>query len=907
MQEKRPDPDELLKQINKQEEQEHSGKGRLKIFFGYAAGVGKTFAMLDTAHSTLKAGTDLVVGYVEPHTRPETIALLEGLEIIPPLNVEYKGITLKEFDLDAVLKRKPQVVLVDELAHTNAQGCRHKKRFQDIEELLQAGIDVYTTVNVQHLESLNDIVASITQVIVRERIPDYIFDKADQVELVDIEPDDLMERLMRGKIYKERQAKKALGHFFTKENLIALREIALRRTADRVNKLAENSKKPTSGGEYYAGEHILICLSSSPSNAKVIRTGARMANSFHASFTALYVETPGTKEMCSDNLARLRENIRLAKDLGAKISTAYGENIPYQIAEYTKVNSVSTIVMGRSNNTGGLFRTKPKFVDQLTELAPNLDVHIIPDNLPKYDAKKEQQKKKMEVRWLDLGKMIGIIALCTLIGLGFENLGVKESNIITMYILGVLICATLTQGRIYGILGSFVSVLAFNFFFTDPRMTLHMYDPGYPLTVVVMLASSLITSTLTMRVKSQAKLTAQKAHRMEILLETSRKLQRAKNVEDIYKRISVQLVKLLNKDIIIYPVEEDHLEAPILFPQTLKEQKEYKNNLDEYAVANWVYKNRKPAGISTDTLPGAKAYYLPVGNRDGMFAVVGIAIEKKEDLDPLDQSILISMLNEFHFVLEKYDLNEKQKQVSMQAERERLRSNLLRAISHDLRTPLTSISGNASVLLSNGDIFDKETRRQLYEDIYDDSLWLINLVENLLSVTRIENGTMNINRNPELLSEVIGEALQHINRKKTEHQIEVEIPDDMLMARVDASLIVQVVINIVDNAIKYTDTGSIIKISAFKKHRMAVIEIADNGNGVLDEDKEKLFDMFFTANNNRGDSRRGLGLGLSLCESIVIAHGGQIYVRDNIPKGTIFGFTLELEEVYINENDSISG
>ena len=391
MEMQRPDPDVLLKRIE-EEKNEDRRFGRLKIFFGYAAGVGKTYAMLEAAHAAKDAGIDVVAGYIEPHTRPETLALLEGLEQLPPLKVEYKGISQNEFDLDGALRRRPQLILVDELAHTNVEGSRHKKRYQDIEELLRAGIDVYTTVNVQHIESLNDIVASITGVIVKERVPDSVFDHADQVELVDIEPDDLIERINQGKVYRNAQAEKALKNFFVPENLISLREIALRRSADRVSRRAEESAKHSDGQKHATEEHILICLSSSPSNAKVIRTASRMADAFHGTFTALYVKTSNVAKGDGEGSNRFKENMRLAEQLGAKIVTVYGEDVALQIAEYARVSGVSKVVIGRSNNKKGLFRQNKNLVERLTSIAPNLDIYIIPDTLPPFAGKRAERR-----------------------------------------------------------------------------------------------------------------------------------------------------------------------------------------------------------------------------------------------------------------------------------------------------------------------------------------------------------------------------------------------------------------------------------------------------------------------------------------------------------------------------------
>lgn len=458
MNETRPSPEELLKKIN--EEELENQRGKLKIFFGYAAGVGKTYAMLDAAHAAKKAGVDVVVGYIEPHTRPETLALLDGLELLPKLEVKYKGITLKEFDLDGALQRKPELILVDELAHTNAHGLRHKKRYSDIEELLSAGIDVYTTVNVQHIESLNDIIASITHVVVKERVPDRFFNDAFQVELIDIEPSDLIDRLNTGKIYREKQAKRALNNFFTRENLAALREIALRETADRVNKEVTVNKS-YSKGIYHTNEHILVCLSSSPSNTKVIRAAARMAEAFHAEFTALFVETIVSKELGEKNIQKLRENLKLAEDLGAKVETVYGDDVPYQVAEFAKLSGVSKIILGRTKRRKFLLRSKLGYVDRIIELAPEIDLYVIPDS-EDIVAKRKYQVKNIKISSSDIVKTLGILALSVGISAILYSLGFSEANVITVFILGVLLISNKTDGIIYGGIASLASVILFN-------------------------------------------------------------------------------------------------------------------------------------------------------------------------------------------------------------------------------------------------------------------------------------------------------------------------------------------------------------------------------------------------------------------------------------------------------------
>ena len=898
MTDQRPDPDALLRELKLKEE---TRTGKLKIFFGYAAGVGKTYAMLEAAHHAKEMGVDVVAGYIEPHVRPETLALLDGLEQLPNKEIPYKNITLREFDLDGALARKPQLILVDELAHTNAAGSRHRKRYHDIEELLRAGISVYTTVNVQHLESLNDVVASITGIAVAERLPDRIFDRADQVEVVDIEPADLLERLKEGKIYRPNQAARAMDHFFTLKNLAALREIALRRTADRLNRAADTGV----GTKAKSSEHILVCLSGAPSNANVIRTAARMAEAFRSSFTALFVETSDFKDMSDDNRSRLRANLRLAEELGARIATVYGDDTPLQIAEYARASGVTKIVLGRSNNKRFFWERSKNLVDRLNALAPDLDIHIIPDTYPAYRAPRKSWNLSERFTVKDALRTLVILAVCTMVGLAFAYLDFSEANIIMIYQLGVLVVAMVTSGRLYSLAASILSILIFNFFFTVPLFTLHFNDKSYLATFLVMFLVAFLSSSLTTRIKRQARLASRQAYRTQVLLEASQTLQKAEGQEAILEAMAVQLRKLLERTALYYPVLPDGtLGQPRFFPVEPTVDTGAYLGPDETAVASWVQKNNKHAGATTNTLPNAKCLYLAVRGEGSALAVAGIAIEEGREPDAFEKNLMLAIVDECGLVLEKELLGQEKHRVEEQAQQEALRANLLRAISHDLRTPLTAISGNAGILMENASVLDAAKRRQLYTSIYDDSMWLANLVENLLSVSRIENGTIRLKMEPELLEEVFQEALTHLDRKAKEHTITVELPDDMLMAKMDARLIVQVVINIVNNAIKYTPPGSHVQVSARKRGESVEVRIADDGPGISDEAKAKLFDMFYTANNARGDGRRGLGLGLSLCRSIVQAHGGSITVEDNYPKGAIFSFTLPLAEVNTDEQTS---
>ena len=897
MEDRRADPDELLKAI--QSEESTSKLGQLKIFFGYAAGVGKTYAMLKAAHAAKRRGADVVAGYIEPHARPRTAELLGGLEQLPARTVLYNGIELKEFDVKAALCRRPQLILVDELAHTNAEGSHNKKRYQDVEELLRAGIDVYTTVNVQHIESLNDMVASITGVTVRERIPDSVFDEASQVELVDIEPPELIGRLNDGKIYQETQARHALSNFFSVENLTALREIALRRCADRVNRMAE-SVRVQNNSDYYTDEHILVCLSSSPTNPKIIRTAARMAQAFHAQFTALFVETSDFKSMSAENTARLRENIRLAQQLGASVETTYGDDVALQIAEYARISGVSKIVLGRYNAVRNRLFAKQTLTERLIAYAPGLDVYIIPDKPVKGC---HPQKRMKERGWFSLRDVLcslGILTAVTGIGFLFYHFGFSEANIITIYILGVLLTAVTTSARAYSLISALASVLVFNFFFTVPRFSLNAYDAGYPVTFLIMFLAAFITGTLAMRIKMQARQSAQAAYRTKVMFDTNQELQKADGKEEIISVTAKQLVRLLERSVLFYTKNGVELSEPAIFQNTEAEDTAAYVTKNEKAVAAWAFQNNKRAGATTDTLSSAKCLYLAVRIENRIYGVVGVAMDQGA-LEPFENSVLLSILGECALALENEQTTREKEQAAILAKNEQLRANLLRAISHDLRTPLTSISGNAGVLLANAEDILPEKKTQLYTDIYDDSMWLINLVENLLAVTRIEEGTMNLRLKPELMDDVIADALRHINRKKAEHHIVVTQSNELALAKMDARLIVQVVINIIDNAIKYTPKDSEIKVTTYVMNQQVVTEIADNGPGIPDEAKPRIFDMFYTANAKIADSRRSMGLGLALCKSILTAHGGSIAVEDNAPTGTVFRFMLPVEEVKLHE------
>ncbi|MGN1165641.1 MAG: DUF4118 domain-containing protein [Lachnospiraceae bacterium] len=869
---------------------EKNCRGHLRIFFGYAQGTGKTYTMLKAAYLAKRKGIDVVAGYVEPYKGTNAEELLKGLEQLPPLVIRKEDHIQTEFNLDAAIKRKPQLILLDELAHTNAEECRHLKRYQDVEELLRAGIDVYTTVNVQNIESLNDTVTSITEVPVKERIPDSVFDNADQVEFVDIPPQELFERMKSEEFCGKREV--------SLENLSAFRELALTRCVDRVNHVSE---------KYDFHEHILVCISASPSNEKIIRMAARMANAFRCKLTALFVETPDYEKMEKKDRERLRKNIRLAQQLGAQIETVYGDDIAYQIAEFARLAGVTKIVVGRSQRTHRTFLARPALSDQLILNAPNIDIHIIPDgniNASEILNVKHSRHSEKIFRIEDALKTLFVLVMATIISFLFVHNGFAEANIVTIYILGVLITAIITGHRFYSMILAVASVLVFNFFFTSPYFTLWAYDKGYIVTFAVMFIAAFITGSLPSRLKSHAKQAARTSYRTRVLFETNQLLQQATSQEEIVKATASQLLKLLDRDIVIYLVKDKKLETPFVFHASAKEEEKESSEErlaeEEKDVAVWAMNNNKHAGASTDTFSNAKHLYLAIRVNDEVYGVIGIRIGEMP-LEAFENSMVLSILGECALALEN-DKNAREKEeAAILAKNEQLRSNLLRSISHDLRTPLTSISGNASNLLSNGQEFDEETKKQIYTDIYDDSMWLIDLVENLLSVTRIEEGKMNLNVNAELMDEIISEALRHINRKSVEHKIIVKESDEFIIVPVDGKLIVQVIINIVDNAVKYTPPGSTIEISAKKEQNKVIVEISDTGDGICDEAKPHVFEMFYSGANKVADSRRSLGLGLALCKAIVNAHGGEIEVKDNTPKGALFRFTLPAGEVELHE------
>jgi two-component system sensor histidine kinase KdpD len=870
----RPDPDELLERVSAEQVAQ---SGKLKIFFGYAAGVGKTYAMLEEARSLLKAGVDVVAGYIEPHTRPDTTALAEGIPSLPPLRLTYRNVQISEFNLDGALARKPAVVLVDELAHTNAPGSRNKKRYQDVEELLKAGIDVYTTMNVQHVESLNDVVRRIAGVAVKETVPDYIIDQADKVKLIDIDPEELLRRFAEGKVYGKDRVSVAFRHFFTLGNLSSLREIALRKAADRVSRDSWRERKG-------ATERLLVCIGPSPSSASCIRAASRMAEAWHAPWVAVTV-------LGGEESEGVRENTELAGRLGAKIVYLQGDDIALVISEYAKATGVTNIVIGKRKRQD-VFRNpfKPDFADRLAYLLPEVEVHIIPDKTTgsRYRKRKTGRRARLEglsVSPRHVAVSLGLLALATGLSFALRAVGIGDTNIIMAYILSVIVIARYTEGYLYGTASSVLAVLCFNFFFTEPYFTLDTIQPGYPVTFLIMFLVAAITGAMTVRIKGQIVASVERERRTETLYEINKKLLSAYGREGIERVVAEHLAGMLGGASTLYA--EDPVDG---HPSLVREKKTLCEN--ETSVVHWVFANGKPAGIGTGTLSLLPAYYAPVIGRAGVIGVIGV---RGEDGKPLthDNETFVGMLASLvALALERQALSDRQRAMELDAAKEKMRYDFLRGISHDLRTPLTAILGASSVLLENGESLDSEARYLFASDIRCDAQWLMRMVENILSVTKITDGSMRIEKKDEAVEEVVAEAVSLVRSHFSGITLNVHIPQDLLLVPMDGTLIEQVLINLIENAAKYAGASPVIELSVTADAERATFSVVDDGSGIPEEDIPRIFDGPMSGSRKTGDGSRGLGIGLMICASIVRAHGGTISARNRSEGGAEFRFVL---------------
>ncbi|MEG1523418.1 MAG: sensor histidine kinase KdpD [Clostridia bacterium] len=887
----RPDPDALLDALGHKADT----TGKLCIYFGYAAGVGKTYAMLDDAQEQYKCGVRVLVGYVEPHTRPETMHLMDGLPALPPKMIAYRGIQLKEFDLDEALKRKPSVILVDELAHTNAPGTRNRKRYQDVEELLNAGIDVYTTVNVQHIESLNDVVYDMTGVRVQETVPDYLFDRADKIKLIDIEPEALLIRLSEGKVYRSEQAATAMQNFFVRDNLKLLREVTLRKTADKISNENQNERHLAAK---MASPKLLVCFGSSPSSAKCIRWTARSAEAFHAHWIAVYIEHVQSENLTLDQQKNIRANMGLAERLGAEVVTLQGNDIALTVAEYAKLCGITNIVIGKS-------RDKPSFKtffesdleDKLIALLPNIEVHIIPDNAGHRFFRPPQKpvaRRPLNLSWHDTAKMAALLAISTLLSLLLHLAGLDGQTLMLPYILSVLIISRITNGYVYGVAASVIATLMVDFLFTAPKYSFKINDPEYPIAMVAMLLTALITSAMTVRVKTQMKLAVAREHRTEVLHEINKKLLITRGTEQICELINAYIVQLFGRSTIFYTEDPDSGKDGSFAQATDDVDLSMMAAENERAVAHWTFINQKRAGAGTDTLMGAKAFYLPVISQGHALAALGISCNKGTLTH--DERMFLGMIaSQVAMALERQRLSDEQQKIMITSENEKMRSNLLRAISHDLRTPLTGILGACSAVRDSAEKLDSETEDKMLASIQDEAQWLIRMVENLLSVTRISEGAASIHKTMEAVEEVIGAAVCRVKKRFSSRQIRVTVPEKFIEVPMDATLIEQVIINLLENAIRFSPEETVVEIRLREEGMSAVLEVLDNGHGVADEDLPNLFDPLLHGKSKTADSSRGMGIGLSLCMSIIQAHGGKLEAENRREGGAVFRFTLPME------------
>ena len=894
MHDNRPDPDILLARV--QEEETHQARGKLKIFFGATAGVGKTYAMLEAAHTRSKEGVDVVVGWVDTHGRAETEALLAGLEVLPRRSVAYRGTTLGAFDLDAALARRPALILVDELAHTNAPGARHPKRWQDVEELLDAGIDVYTTVNVQHLESLNDVVAQITGVLVRETVPDSILDQADEVELIDLPPDELLQRLREGKVYVSEQAKRALDHFFSKGNLIALRELALRRTADRVDAQMQVYRSTHAITETWpTTERILVCVSPSPLSARLVRATRRMAARLRAEWLAVYVETPAYLQLPEADRDRVVHTLRLAEQLGAETVTLSGENVSEELLNYARTRNVSKIVVGKPRRPRWKEIVLGSVVDELARNTDDIDVYVISgehdDSRPPSLRLPERPSNGSAYGWA-----LAVVMVCTaldwLLFPAFE-----KANLVMVYLLGVTVVAMRGE-RLAALLASVLSVAAFDFFFVFPRFSFAITDLEYLVTFAVMLLVALVISTLTVRLRQQAEAARHRERRTAALYALSRELASTRDIDGLLQAAARHLHEVFGSQVsLLLPDATGHLRQWDAGAEGqshgLGSQVLFALDTKEHAVAQWVYEHRQMAGLGTATLPSAEALYIPLLGTRGAVGVLGVRpASPRRLLAPEQIHLLETFASQTALGIERATLAGEAQQAQVQVATERLRNSLLSTVSHDLRTPLTAIAGAASGLLEENAPLDTSTRHELCQTIAEEAHRLNRLVNNLLDMTRLEAGAIQVHKEWQPLEEVVGAALTRLEAQLHDRPLTTHFPADLLLVPLDSVLIEQVLLNLLDNAVKYTPPGSPIALTAWATEDAVTVEVADRGPGLPPGEEQRIFDKFYRV--PRPPMPSGTGLGLTICRGMVEAHGGQMWAENRPGGGTVVRFTLPL-------------
>ncbi len=874
----RPDPDRILARIASEEA--GAARGRLKVFLGAAAGVGKTYAMLEQARVRRQQGIDVVVGWVETHSRAETAALLDGLETLPPQVHERRGLPLREFDLDGALARRPRLLLLDELAHTNAIGARHAKRWQDAEELLASGIDIFTTVNIQHLESLNDVVKQVTGVTVRETVPDHVLEQADEVELVDLTPEDLLERLREGKVYIPEQAERAARNFFTRGNLIALRELALRRTAERVDSELRTYKDDQEIDRVLpVAERLLVCVSPSPTAARVVRSAARMASGLRAPWIVACVERPGDPRQTEADRERLSETMRLADSLGAETVTLTGWKPAEELLLYARARNVTKIVIGKPASPWWRYRLFGSVAEALIRQSDDIDVFVIRgDSAEKASAGRPRLRRSSPTR--SYAMAAAAVTLTTLICHALLP-RLAASNLVMIYLLCVAAVAAML-GRGPSILASILSVATFDFFLVPPYMTFAVADGQYFVTFAVMLIVALLTSSLTVRLRQQSEHHRRRQERTATLYRLSREFVLSTSLPEVARVIELQFGEAFGAEVwILLPGAEDTLQpAPgvtSVFPLGPRER----------AVADWAYRHGQMAGPGTSTLREARALYLPLRTARGALGVIGLFSEAgPEDLTPERAELLEACANQAAVGIERAILAEEAEKTRVSAETERLRNLLLSSVSHDLRTPLATVTGAASTILEGGALLSDDARRELTQSILEESGRLNRLLGNLLSMTRIESGPIHLRREWQPIEETLGAAMNHLERVLRVHPVSVHVSDDLPLVHIDGELFVQVFSNLLDNAVKYSGSDTPIDVRAWSGGTEVVVEIADHGPGLPPGEEERIFEKFYRG-PQAGD-RSGSGLGLAICRGIIEAHGGRITSGNRPEGGAVF-------------------
>lgn len=904
----RPDPDALLALV--QREGAKAKRGKLTIFFGATAGVGKTYAMLEAARMRKAEGVDVIVGYVEPHGRVETETLLEGLERLPFLEIDYRARKLHDFNLDAALTRKPQLLLVDELAHSNLiEGeprPRHAKRWQDVEELVAAGIDVYTTVNVQHVESLNDVVAGITGVRMQETVPDAVFEKADEIVLIDIPPDELIERLRAGKVYIPEQARNAIENFFRKGNLIALRELALRTAAERVDQAMEEYR----AGEgirktWAAGERLLVAIGPDEQGERLIRATKRMATALHGEWIAAYVETPDLLRLSEEKRNERIELLRLAESLGAEAVTLSGRSPGEALGEYAQERNVTRIIIGRPRRAlwRRLFRAST--YGELLANTEGIDVFVIggadeaaiarSSFFARSRAYLAVQTESQKRRWHRYVWAVIAPAICTLAGLGMSAL-FEQTNIAMVYLLAVALIAA-RYGRGPAIASSILAVAAFKYFFVPPLRTFAVTDFQYLITFAIFLSVALLISNLTASVRLQANVAGHRERRTAMLYAMSRELAATRGQEAM-ARVAVRHVSEVFESQVVVLLPGPH--GRIRYPRG--ESIPGSLHGADLSIAQWVKDHGEPAGLGTNTLPVSQVLYLPLlggeaageGERKVLGTLGVLPANSRRVLLPEQYHLLETFAGQIALALERAQLAERAQRASIDAEVEGLRNALLASISHDLRTPLAVISGASSSLVEKSASLTPQARETLARSIFQQSQEMGELVANVLQMTRLEGGAIALERDWHALGELTGTVLSRLRDRLAGHLVKVELRDDVPLVRVDATLIEQVLANLLENAAKYTPIGTPIALSAKAQGKEVLVSVADEGPGLPPGDPEQLFAKFHRGTTE--SSQGGVGLGLAICRAIVHLHGGRIWA-ERLQKGTAFHFTLPIESV----------